>query len=267
MRGLFVAGTDTGVGKTMLSAALVAAMASRGLLVRAHKPVLTGLDEPARDWPRDDELLATACGMDRDEVAPLRYGPAVSPHLAAELAGRPIAPGRLVANARAAADGATLVVEGTGGLLVPLCASFCVADLALALGLPLVIAARAGLGTINHTLLTLAAARAAGLEVRAVVLTPWPRDAGALERSNRDTIAALGKVDVHGLAPIDRPLPQALARAARALPWRRWLRASADHDLADAATGRAADGPPAAASIARDTWASSSSSITNGGIA
>ena len=70
----------------------------------------------------------------------------------------------------------TLIVEGVGGLLVPLARSFTVCDLAAALGLPLVIAARPGLGTINHTLLTVRVARAAGLEVRAVVLTPWPAE-------------------------------------------------------------------------------------------
>ena len=107
----------------------------------------------------------------------MRYGPAVSPHLAAALAGERIDPAEL-RGARAAArraDGRvreTLIVEGVGGLLVPLAEGYTVRDLAGELGLPLLIAARPGLGTINHTLLTLEAARAAGLDVRAVVLTP-----------------------------------------------------------------------------------------------
>ena len=79
MRGLFVAGTDTGAGKTALSAALLAAIAAAGEPVRAYKPVLTGLDEPPGAWPADHELLAQAAGMAPEQVAPLRYGPAVSP--------------------------------------------------------------------------------------------------------------------------------------------------------------------------------------------
>src|SRR5665811_425968 len=88
----------------------------------------------------------------------------------------------------------TLIAEGVGGLLVPLTAAYSICDLACDLGLPVVIAARPGLGTINHTLLTLRAAREAGLDVRAVILTPWA-DPDALELSNRETIAALGEVE------------------------------------------------------------------------
>jgi len=225
-RGLFVTGTDTGAGKSVVSAALLAAMSAAGEPARAHKPVLTGLDEPAEpsDWPPDHELLASACGMRPEDVAPRRYGPAVSPHLAAELAGERIDPDGLLAAAHEqAAAGHTLVVEGVGGLLVPLAESYAVRDLAVALGLPVVIAARPGLGTINHTLLTLGAARDAGLQVRAVVLTPWPARASTMERSNRETIARLGDIEVHGLADIAAPDREELARAGAALPWRSWL--------------------------------------------
>ena len=101
MRGLFVTGTDTGVGKTVASACLLAAMRAAGEPVRAFKPVLTGLDDtPAPPWPADHELLALAAGTLPAEVAPPRFGPAVSPHLAAELAGRELDPQALVARAR-----------------------------------------------------------------------------------------------------------------------------------------------------------------------
>jgi dethiobiotin synthetase len=86
-----------------------------------------------------------------------------------------------------------------------------------------VIAARAGLGTINHTLLTLRAARAGGLDVRAVVLTPWPERPGVIERSNLETIARLGDVEVARLAFVAGPERAALAAAGGELPWRRWL--------------------------------------------
>jgi dethiobiotin synthetase len=257
-RGLFVTGTGTGVGKTILSAALLAAMAAAGERVRAHKPVVTGLDErpaetrppgqplpieslpaqprpgkwpqaqqwPPGEWPPDHELLARVAGMTPEEVAPLRYGPAVSPHLAAALAGETIDPAHLIARARASgadgADGAALIVEGVGGLLVPLSEDFTVRDLAAALGLPVLIAAGPGLGTINHTLLSVEAARAAELDVRAVVLTPWPDTPGELERSNRDTIMRLGKIEVVGLGDVPSPAIGDLARAGDALPWRKW---------------------------------------------
>ena len=175
------------------------------------KPVLTGTDE-TRDpvWPPDDVLLGAAVGR--------RFGPPVSPHLAAELAGKPIDPARLVELAREAAAGAdAVVVEGVGGLLVPLTPGYLVRDYARELGLPLVVAARPGLGTINHTLLTLEAARAVALEVRAVVLTPWPQAPSALERSNRATIERLGAVPVRTLPRLARPDPALLAAAGAAL--------------------------------------------------
>jgi dethiobiotin synthetase len=232
VRGLFVTGTDTGVGKTIVSASLVASMAAAGERVRAYKPAVTGLDDPqeaaARGvWPADHELLGLAAGMAPELVSPLRFGPAVSPHLAAHLSGQRIASEQLLAGARAAAGPATednvLVVEGVGGLLVPLSDDYAILDLAVALGLPLVIVARPGLGTINHTLLTIRAARGAGLEVCAVVLTPWPAEQTTLELSNRESIQRLGQVAVERLGPIERPDPPELARAGDSLPWRSWL--------------------------------------------
>ena len=225
MRGLFVTGTDTGVGKTILSATLLAVIASENERVQAYKPVLTGLDEPAgSQWPRDHELLAAAAGMEPEEVAPFRYRPAVSPHLAASLVGERIDPQTLIAGARTmACDGDVLIVEGVGGLLVPLDDDYTVRDFAVALGLPVLIAARPGLGTINHSLLTLQAARTSGLDVRAVVLTPWPEEPSELERSNRETIARLGSVEVETLATVAGPDPAELARAGASLPWTRWL--------------------------------------------
>ncbi len=93
LRGCFVTGTDTGVGKTVLAAAITAGARARGIDVAALKPVMTGLDELAPPgWPADHELLARAAGSTAAEVALTTYGPPVSPHLAAELAGRPIDP-------------------------------------------------------------------------------------------------------------------------------------------------------------------------------
>jgi dethiobiotin synthetase len=233
MKGLFVTGTDTGVGKTIVSGALLAAMTAAGEPVYAYKPVVTGLDELPQNgaaplWPPDHELLASVTGMTPESVTPLRYGPAVSPHLAAELAGEQLDPERMVADAALAATNGggaarTVIVEGVGGLLSPLAADFTVCDFAVALRLPVLIAARPGLGTINHTLLTLQAARAAGLSVRAVVLTPWPEQPSELESSNRREITRLGFVEVGVLGEALGPDPAELARVGAELPWQRWL--------------------------------------------
>jgi dethiobiotin synthetase len=225
LRGCFVTGTDTGAGKSVVAAAIAAALVRRGKRVAAFKPVLTGTDEPAEpDWPPDDELLAAATGQHPADVAPLRFGPPVSPHLAAGMAGRAIEPHAIVAAARAAAANADLlVVEGVGGILVPLTLGFSVRDLARELALPVVIAARPGLGTINHTLLTIEALRAAAIEPAGVVLTPWPSDPGPVQRSNRQTIGVLGQIEVAPLRRLARADASALAEAGAALPLGRWI--------------------------------------------
>jgi dethiobiotin synthetase len=226
VHGLFVTGTDTGAGKTVVAASIVAALRARGDAVRPLKPVLSGLDEPDDpDWPPDDQLLARAAAVDPETVTLLRFGPAVSPHLAAELAGTPIDPAALRDRVRRALDRAagTVIVEGVGGLLVPFAPGYDVRALARDLGLPLVIAARTGLGTINHTLLTLEAARSAGLEVAAVVLTPWPEQPSVIERSNLSTIAELGRVTVATLPRVAGATVEDLAAAGAGLPVAQWL--------------------------------------------
>ena len=219
MRGVFVTGTDTEVGKSVVAASICAVLAASGARVAAFKPAVTGLDEDPGEFGRDHELLASAAsaGQAPEDVAPYRFGPPVSPHLAAELARVTIEPAALVAAARAHE---LLVCEGVGGLLVPITPGYLMRDLAVDLALRVVIAARPGLGTINHTLLTVEAARAAGLLVAGVVMTPWPDEPAAMERSNRVTIERLGRVPVSGL-PCTTPV--ALARAGACLPIDDWL--------------------------------------------
>ena len=202
MRGVFVTGTGTEVGKTVVAAVIARSAAAAGQAVGVFKPAVTGLDEAGEP---DHRLLRRAAGsaQEDEELAPYRYGPPMSPHLAADLAGEAIEPARVAAAARAAGAGRFLIAEGVGGLLVPLAGGYLVRDLARDLGLPAVIAAPPGLGTINHTLLTLEAARAAGLDVAAVVLTPWPAEPGPIEESNLATIASLGAVRVETLRRID----------------------------------------------------------------
>jgi dethiobiotin synthetase len=226
MRGVFVTGTDTDVGKTVVAAALTARLAQDGP-VAPFKPVVTGLDMADPHKPADHVLLAHCAGMAPADVACRCFRPAVAPHLAAELAGEPIDYDALVAAARRTARRGPLVIEGIGGFLVPLTPLHLVRDFARDLGLPMVVVARPELGTINHTLLTLEAIRAAGLEVRAVVFTPWPADPTPVQRSNCNTVAALGEIEVVGLPPIERFEPDALAKAGAALPVHAWLGDSA----------------------------------------
>ncbi len=224
MRGVFVTGTGTDVGKTVVAAAIAAALHARGERVATFKPVVSGTDLADPDWPADHELLAAVTGDEPADVTPAVFAAPLSPHLAAALAGRPLDPAALRAAFAARAVGAdAVVVEGVGGLLVPLTPDYLVRDLACELALPLVIAASPGLGTINHTLLTLEAARAAGLAVAAVVLTPWPAQPSALEADNRATIARLGEVEVATLPTLPRADVALLAAAGARLPLERWL--------------------------------------------
>ncbi len=203
MRGVFITGTGTEVGKTVVAAVLARTLAASGTRVAVFKPAVTGLDDPGEP---DHALLRRAAGSTQsdEEIAPYRYGPPASPHLAASLAGEEIEPERLRAAAEAAgASAEEIVCEGVGGLLVPLAGEYSVRDLAASLGLPVVVAATPGLGTINHTLLTLEAARSVGLEVAMVVLTPWPDAPSQVEASNLETIAALGSVRVETLPRLD----------------------------------------------------------------
>jgi dethiobiotin synthetase len=207
LRGFFVTGTGTEVGKTVVAAVIARSLAAEGQNVAVFKPAVTGLSEPGE---ADHELLRRASGSAQsdEQIAPYRYDPPASPHLAAELAGDRIEPPRLLRAARRAeADADVLVCEGVGGLMVPLAPGYLVRDFARELGLPVIVAAPPDLGTINHTLLTLEAARAAGLDVALVVLTPWPQDPDRIQTSNHRTLESLGGVPVAGLPMLDLKHP------------------------------------------------------------
>ena len=201
--GVFVTGTSTEVGKTVVAAVVARTLAAEGKRVAVFKPAVTGLEE---EGETDHALLRRASGSSQsdEQIAPYRYQPPASPHLAASLAGEEIDPERLRQAAHDAATGAdTIVCEGVGGLLVPLSPTYLVRDLAADLGYPLVVVASPGLGTINHTLLTLESARVAGLEVAVVVLNPWPENPSEIERNNHETLAERGQVPVEILPHLD----------------------------------------------------------------
>lgn len=181
---LFVTGTDTGVGKTVLSALLCAA------LDRAYwKPVQTGVVEGT-----DRATVMRLAGLPEARAFEecYRFDPPVSPHLAAEWCGARIDLGR-IERQKPATDG--LVIEGAGGALVPLNSTELMVDLMALLKAPVVVATRTTLGTINHTLLTLEALRARRLDVRGVVML------GAGDDDNRRAIELYGGVAVIGHVP------------------------------------------------------------------
>ncbi len=209
--GLFITGTDTGVGKTVLAALLTAHLRRAGVAALPMKPIQTGcgrcgegLDSPDLDLALRMARLKLS-DAEKEPLCPYRYEIPCSPHLAAEREHRPIDPARLTASIRSAAashPAEPLIVEGAGGILVPITRDYSMLDLAAELGWPLLIAARAGLGTINHSLLTLRCARAAGLDVLGVVLMQsTPEAPSAIERDNPRTIAEIGQVEVYGPIP------------------------------------------------------------------
>jgi dethiobiotin synthetase len=170
MRGVFVTGSDTGVGKTEVACALVRGHRARGLDVVAVKPAQSG-HEPGE--PSDAERLAAAAGGAEpiELVCLYSFAAPLAPAVAARLEGKQVSIERILDCARElAARHAALLVEGAGGILTPLTERHSYADLAVALRLPALVVARAGLGTVNHTALTCEALRARGIAIHGVVL-------------------------------------------------------------------------------------------------
>jgi dethiobiotin synthetase len=170
VRGLFVTATDTGIGKTEVACALLRAARAAGLDAVGMKPAQSGA---AEGEPSDAErLLAASGGVEPlDAICPYTLRAPLAPAVAARLEGVEISVPRILDGARAlAARHAAVLVEGAGGLLVPLAERATYADLAVALGLPVLVVARAGLGTVNHTALTVEALRRRGLAIAGIVL-------------------------------------------------------------------------------------------------
>jgi dethiobiotin synthetase len=182
----FITGTDTGVGKTVLSALLCAALDAC-----YWKPIQTGTDEGM-----DSRTVAELAELPPDRIIPeaYRFRQPVSPHLAARWAGERIHLKNI--EMPEVAPGTALIVEGAGGVLVPVNEREFMVDLMRELKLPVLLAARSTLGTINHTLLSLAALGRAGVEVAGVVLI------GERNANNREAIEEYGRVRVVGEIPL-----------------------------------------------------------------
>lgn len=199
MRGIFVTGTGTGVGKTVVSAALMCRFSN----ARYWKPVQTGIEID------DDTAEVQRLSVRNASRKGLRLATPVSPHLAAQRAGIRIDLERLTAWAAGSRE--TWIVEGAGGMLVPVNETQTVADLMVRLALPVLVVTRTTLGTINHTLLTLEALRSRSLDVAGVIMVGQP------DAENRGAIERYGRVRVLAEMPCFRPLtPQALGAWAAA---------------------------------------------------
>jgi dethiobiotin synthetase len=210
-RGLFITGTDTGVGKTVVAAGLARYLAAQGVNVGVMKPVESGVPDQAK-LGEDGALLRWAAGSDDPDalVTPFRLSEALAPSLAAERAGVDIRlPDLLEAAKQLSCRHDFLVVEGAGGLLVPVAKQLLMADLALHLGFPLLIVCRAGLGTINHTLLTVEAACRRNLALAGLVVNGMPDNPGTAELHAPEMLAELTGLPVWGTLPgVDREDPR-----------------------------------------------------------
>ncbi len=200
--GLFVTGTDTGVGKTIATAVLARALRLRGVNVGVMKPVTSGCSERNGELVSDDaELLAWAAGIEcSDDVAPYRLREPISPVEAAQLDGVKISFSRISeAYQRLSASHDFVLVEGAGGLMVPLNGGLLMADLVKQLNLPLLVVARPNLGTINHTVLTCFAAGQMEIDVKGVIVNRFPADPGLAEKGASHQIGSLCGAPILGI--------------------------------------------------------------------
>ena len=226
--GLLVTGTDTGVGKTLVAAAIADWFRRRQFRVAVLKPVATGCVKRREGLVSEDaEFLAhhADARFPLHVVGPACYAEPLAPAVAAERAGEPLdweAVARSVREMSAASD--VMIVEGVGGLMVPMDARATVLDVATWLKLPAVVVARPGLGTINHTLLTVDALRRAGVRVAGVVVNRYPPEtADVATETNPRAIERWGKVPVLCVVPDEKvegiTLPPGVVAAVDAVDW------------------------------------------------
>lgn len=231
--GLFITGTSTGVGKTIITGAIARWLRADGRRVAVSKPMATGCVRRREGLVSEDAEYLAHCADTRhplDLVCPVRYLEPLAPAVAAERAGTPVDYEAIARSLRImTADADVLLVEGVGGILVPLDAKHTVLDLAAALKYPAVIVADAVLGTINHTLLTLRALREAQVPIAGVVINRYPPGTpGLAEETNPRAIEKFGRVAILAIVPADTidlspetgaPTPPAIASAIAQADW------------------------------------------------
>lgn len=227
MQALFVTGTDTGVGKTHTACLIARQAAAAGLRVGAYKPVCSGAERNSSgEWRWDDiERLSSAINVPAtvDDICPQRFLAPLAPPIAAGLEQRSVNRTLLRSGFERWRDRCdVLLVEGAGGLLCPLTETDTMADLAAELRCPLLIVARPGLGTINHTLLTVDVARRYRLPIAGVIFCETIAEAPDLSiRTNAEEIERRSGVPVFGTIPYGNPLEILHGGKPAAVNWRR----------------------------------------------
>ncbi|MBC7782951.1 MAG: dethiobiotin synthase [Burkholderiales bacterium] len=226
--GLFITATDTGVGKTIIAGAIARSLKSAGRRVAVLKPVATGCASVREGLVSEDaEFLAAASDTHHplDLICPNRYQEALAPSVAARRAKQPLDWEAVARSIRImSADSDAMIIEGVGGVLAPLDDKTSVRDMIVALGTPAVIAARAGLGTINHTLLTIEALRSAGVPIAGVVINRYPTDSvGIAEESAPREIERIAKAPILAIVPEERihlpTIPAGIMSAIAQVDW------------------------------------------------
>jgi dethiobiotin synthetase len=207
-QGIFITGTDTGVGKTIVSAAIARLLKMRGINVGVMKPVTSGcIESGGRLISEDAELLvwgASGDSSDPDDpdIAPYLLKTPIAPCVAASMEGIRIDFGRIKdAFDRLAARHEFVIVEGAGGLMVPLAGGLLMADLVARLDLPVLVVARPNLGTVNHSVLTCYAAKQLGLTVKGIIINNYPEHPDRAEESAPHLIDSLSGAPLLGVYP------------------------------------------------------------------
>ncbi len=208
MRDFFITGTDTGAGKTAVAGGIAGAFMSMGYDVGIMKPVQSGcLEKDGKLLSGDADFMMKAAGIkdEYDLVCPVRLSHPLCPSVAAELEGKKIDIDVIMkAYHTLSRRHEILIVEGAGGIAVPLYDDFLICDLIRTLDIPLVIVAKAGLGTINHTLLTVEYARSKNLRIIGIMINGYHGRQD--EKENGSIIARIGKVPLLGIIPYDDSL-------------------------------------------------------------
>ena len=225
---LLITGTDTGVGKTLVAGAIADWFRRRAYRVAVLKPVATGCVRRREGLVSEDAEFLAHCADTKfplDVVCPQRYPEPLAPAVAAERAGQPVDWEAIQRSIDAMSrESDVMIVEGVGGLMVPMDAKHTFKDVAIWLRSPTIVVARPALGTINHTLLTVDALRAAKVKVAGVVVNRYPPDVtGIAEETNPRAIERWGKVSVLCLVPEEKlgglRLPPGIVAAIQTVDW------------------------------------------------
>lgn len=226
---IFITGTDTGVGKTLVTAALARHFSSQGMKVGVMKPIETGVLDIATPGADAALLRWAARSTDATElISPYRFSQPAAPCQAAATAKRQINTDEIAVACLALRRGKDIMlVEGAGGLMVPIRGGYIMADLARQLGLPLLVVTHPRLGTLNHTLLTTYAARAMDLPMSGFIINRMPSSPNEVEREAPHLLSSLASADLLGVLPevtgTDQEKVELLAGEIEKLPAYRWL--------------------------------------------